>query len=220
MYYHLGFYYKTKSLFDAALNYFNQSISYWLENENDYQYVRSLMGKFVVYKNIDQNKADELIEIFADLRNEGRVKQTIVPSLNYNIGMYYYVDQNFDKALPYFYENINQFNRTQDLIFLCFICTKLNIQLPEVIKTMNLANHPHSTYLIYFRLKALGENRNKLVNYIFQEIIPNELIHQIYTQPLWEFFEEELLRYSNEDKRYAVKLVEYIEKKKKTCKSI
>ena len=51
------------------------------------------------------------------------------------------------------------------------------------------------------------------------DIIPNKLVNQIYVQPFWKIYEEELLGFCEEDKRYAIKLLEYIEKKKKVCKN-
>ena len=215
---HLCMHYKTEGLFEKALIGLNQLMKYWKKKENDYRYIRTLMAVFVIYKSIDKNEANELISIFEDLKREKRIKNTLIPRLNYNIAMFYYNDLEYKKALPYFEENIYSFKREQDLLLVCAICTQLNLPIPNLINEINLSNHPHTVYLNFFRMKHSKVSKEKLVEYIFQDIIPNELNYQIYERPFWLIYEEELLKICDEDKRYAIKLVEYIKKKKEICK--
>lgn len=218
VHHHLCLHYKTEGLFEKALIGLDKLMTYWINQENDYRYIRTLMAEFVIYKNIDKNKAEELINVFQGLKREKRINLSILPRLNYNIAMFYYNNSKYDKALPYFEENIYSFKREQDLLLVCAICTQLNLPIPDLINEINISNHPHVVYLNYFRMKYSKVSEEKLVNYIFQDLIPNELNYQIYERPFWLIYEEELLKICNEDKRYAIKLVEYIKKKKEICK--
>ena len=218
MFYHIGYFHKRNGDFEKALSMYDYCKHYWEKNKNVYRYIHSLMGEFIVYKNIDKSKATEIISIFNDLKTSNKISQTMLPRLNYNIAMFYYMNYEYEKALSYFLENINNFKEYKDLVLVCSICTQLDYSIPSIINDICILDHPHKNYLNYYKMKYLGEKTEKLVDYIFKDIIPNELNHQIYEHPFWRIFEEELLHFSRKDKRYAMKLVEYIEKKKKICK--
>lgn len=207
-------YYKCNGELETSLILFEKMIKHC--EDNDYRKLKAFIGKFMIYKNIDKKKAIQLIGIFDNLKKENRVCPSTISSLNYNIGMFYYIDGMYEKAYPYFWENVEN-GEIKEFIFICAICTQLDLHIPDKINEMNDFESAYKLYLSYFKLKYLHKNNKELVEYIMQVLIPNKLVHNPYSQPFWKMFEEELTKISLKDRRYAIKLAEYIQKKKKVC---
>ena len=208
-------YYKCYGELETSLFYFDKTLEYW--KQNNYRKFKSLMGKFLIYKNIDKKKALKVIDVFIKLKNENKIYLSAISGLNYNIGMFYYIEGMYEKAYPLFWENVEKDNEIKEFVFICALCSKLNLSIPDKIKEMDYIENPYKIFLNYFKLKYMHKDNKELVEYIMQVVVPNKLVYIPYSQPFWEMFEEELMKICLIDKKYAIELVKYIDKKKKIC---
>lgn len=210
-------YYKVNAQFDTALKYFKKSYEFWNNKNNYYRTVRSLIGKFMIYKNIDKIKANEIMDELLTIKENHNLNQQLLENINYTIAMYKYLEKEYCEAYSLFEENFKKKKNDRELLFMCAICSQLDKEIPIDIHDSNYIDHPYKEYLYYFKLKHLNKENKELVAYIMQVIVPLKLEKQIYKQPFWEMFELELTNISLKDKRLAIQLVEYIQKKNKVC---
>lgn len=218
LWYIQAFYHKIQAMFDTSLGEFNKSYEYYYNQNNKYRLSKALMGKYIIYKNIDSKKAEDTAELFMQLKQEKQLYKTMIPSINFNIGMYYYLNNNYEKAFQLFMENINNHQRKREWYYVCAICTQLNISIPKEFENYNVQDNEDPMIMEYFHMKYNKYPNKKLVNYIMKTIVPKHLIQYKYRQPYWAVFEEELFYFSKKDKRFTNTFLEFLDLEKKTCK--
>lgn len=211
-------YYKIQAMFDTSSDIFNQSYDYYLVENNKYRLTKALMGKFLVYTNIDSKKAEETTQLFMQLKNENKIYNSMIPNINFNIGMYYYLKNNYEKSYDLFLDNITTYQRNREWIYICAICTQLDIPIPKEFENYNIQEIESPILMKYFYMKYHNYSNKKLVEYIMKIIIPQSLIYEKYRQPYWAVFEEELFYFSKKDKRFADDLIHFLDLEKKACK--
>ena len=215
--YLLAGYYKVNAQLDTALRYFKKSYKFWNNKNNHYRTVRSLMGKFMIYKNIDKIKANEIMNELLTIKENHNLNLQLLENINYTIAMYKYIEKQYDEAYSLFEENFKKKENDRELLFMCAINSQLDKEIPIEICNSNFIDHSYKEYLYYFKLKQKNKNNKELAKYIMQVIVPLKLEKQKYKQPFWEMFEIELTNISLKDKKQAIQLVEYIQKKNKVC---
>lgn len=95
----------------------------------------------------------------------------------------------------------------------------MNLKIPTEIQGVEKDNSIESICISYFQLKQKNSKNKLLVDNIMKTLIPNVLNYEKYRQPLWKMFEEELLKMSEKDKRYADTFVQYMKIENKMCKN-
>lgn len=218
LWYIQAFYYKTQAMFESSLELFNQTYMLFYNQKNKYRTSKALMGKFIIYKNIDSRKAEEIVELFMRLKQENKLYKTMLPNINFNIGMYYYLNNKYEKALQLFMENINEYQTKREWYYVCAICTQLNLSIPKEFENYNVQDNEDPIIMEYFHMKYNKNSSKKLVNYIMKVIVPQCLIGEKYKQPYWTVFEEELFYFSKKDKRFTDTFLEFLDLEKKACK--
>lgn len=211
-------FFKTKVMFETSLNLFNKSYEYYCQESNNYRTTKALMGKYVIYTNIDTRKAGETTVLLIQLKKEKKLYQSMVPNINFNIGMYYYLNNDYEKAYLLFMENIKDYQRKREWYYVCAICTQLNISIPKEFEDYNVQENEDPLIMEYFIMKYHNIPNKLLVDYIMKTILPKCLIHEKYQQPYWSVFEEELFAFSKKDKRFVDTFLEFLDIEKKTCK--
>lgn len=213
-----GAYEKCNANFSTAIMYFDSAYEYFSEKGNKYRETRNYMGKYMIYKNTDPQKAFEMIPKLLELKREVNLDNKIKSSINYSIGMHYYLNKEYEKAYPFFVENYEMYHKTNVMIFMCSICSHLKIELPDWINSIDTKEQRGAVYLEFFKMKKRNESNEQLVNYIMKTIVPKELIHIPWTLPYWKMFEFELHEITMSQSKYYNTYIEYIEKMEKTCK--
>lgn len=211
-------YFKIQAMFGTALEIFNQSYEFFHKKNNKYRLTKSLMGEYIIYSNIDPSKAEETANILIRLKKESKLSESMIPNINFNIGMNYYLNNKYEKAYELFMENINNYNTKREWYYVCAICTQLNIIIPKEFSNYNVQENENPILMEYFYRKYNNYPNKKLVNYIMKKIVPECLIYEKYRQPYWAVFEEELFYFKSKDKRFTDDLMEYLELEKKACK--
>ena len=213
-----AFYYKLHAMFDSSLAMFNKSFEHYDKMSNSYRLSKSLIGKYIIYVNIDFKKAEETENLLIQLKHKNKLNESMIPNINFNIGMNSYLNNNYEKSYRLFMENINAYQTKREWFYICAICTQLNFSIPKEFENYNVQENEDPEIMEYFRMKYNKYTNKKLVDYIMKTIVPKYLIYQNYRQPYWAVFEEELLAFSKKDKRFADDLIHFLDLEKKACK--
>ncbi|MGN1343558.1 MAG: hypothetical protein ACI4U3_03205 [Traorella sp.] len=199
-----------------ALEKFTKAINYWDIKKNDYRKTKNLIGKFMILENIDLTETEKLIpELIKCKKHELPI--LLKNTINYNIAMFYYMNQRYEEAYPLFIENIEKYNGLKEIIFIGSICTHINRELPDCF-TINYENSSYKLYIDYFKKKQEGKTTQELVDYIMYKLLYEKLIYVPYAQPLWRIYEYELYTFFKSSKKYGKFYIQYKDKLEEICK--
>lgn len=210
---------KTKRCsFNQALIILSDLYQYYKDLKNDYREFKCILGIFNIQKNIDFDEADKTIPMLMEYKKIDSFPDNLKRSINYNIGIYYYLNKKYKNAYSLFYENVVKYNQVKDIAFLGSICTHINIKIPKEIKTIDFMTNCDKLYVNYYKMKMENNDNDNLVNYIMNRILKEKLIYIPYVLPYWRMFEYELLEMMKTNKKYCNAYLKYREKMDKICK--
>ena len=209
---------KCERKLNSALDKFTQLNKYWKSKNNNYRYIKSLNGMFMIYKNIDKNKSLELIKEFENIKKTNCIPKSLLKSINYNIAMYYYVNKYFEEAYPIFIENIEQFDGIQDMVLLGYICTQLDKDIPNCFEKVDYSQSTYKPYINYYKMKKNGRSNDELVDYIMSVLLYDQLSKDEYMDPMWTIFEFELFKLLEKSKKYYRHYIEFRKVREKIVK--
>lgn len=209
---------KCERRFQSALDIHYKQLQYWENTQNQYRKIKTLNGMFMIYKNIDDNKAKEIIDMLENTKNTSNIPMSLIKSINYNIGIYYYIHNNYEKAYHWFMGNIEPDEVNKELIFIGAICTYLNIDLPEVFLDINCMNSNYKLYIDYFKNKKKGKTDKDLIEFINETLYYQKLMNVEYYEPLWRIFENEMDSFLKKSRKNYDSYIEFKEKMDKVCK--
>ena len=172
----------------------------------------------MIYKNIDNNKSMELIKEFEKIKMSDSISKTLLKSINYNIAMYYYVNNKYEEAYPIFIENIEKYHGVQDMILLGYICSKLNIELPKCYNEIDYSHSNYKEFIDFYKMKKQGRNDKELVDYIMSVLLYDKLAEDEYIEPMWTIFEFEMFKLLEKSKKHYNSYIEFIKVRDKVVK--
>lgn len=209
---------KCEKRMQKSLEIHQKQLEYWNKVNNDYRKTKTLNGMFMIYQNIDAEKAKKIIKELEKAIESKNIPISLVKAINYNVGMYYYLNGYYNEAYPFFIKNVDKYNNVKELIFVGAICTNLNQELPDIFLTTNYKNSNYILYIDYFKFKKQGKSDKELIEFINQTLYYQKLIHSEYYQPLWRIFENEMDIFLKKSKKNYDAYIEFKEKMDKTCK--
>lgn len=209
---------KCEKRLDSALDIYKKQLEYWEDTKNEYRKIKAMNGMFMIYKNIDENKSKEMISLLEKEINSKNVPSRMTISINYNIGIFYYFNKEYEEAYYKFMENIIKFNTAKERIFIGAICTKLNKELPDVFLNNDYNDSSYKLYIDYFKLKKNGKSDRDLIEFINNALYYQKLKYQVYYEPLWHIFENEMDYFLKKSRKHYDSYIEFKEKMDKAVK--
>ena len=183
--------------------------------DNSYRLIRALSGKFSIYKDIDNDKAEETIPLLLNASNDKSLPNRTKKALYYNIGMFYYLHKQYDQAKDYFRMSIKIKKDYANLLMLSSSCSEIGDKLPDELDDFE-GDMTRYVYVDYFKIKKQKTNEKELESFIMRKVM-KELKKECFTEPAWNMFERELARLNKITRNYAL-LNEYQHLKNKYCK--
>lgn len=183
--------------------------------DNPYRLIRALSGKFSIYKDIDNDKAEETIPLLLNASNDKSLPNRTKKALYYNIGMFYYLHKQYDQAKDYFRMSIKIKKDYANLLMLSSSCSEIGDELPDELDDFE-GDMTRYVYVDYFKIKKQKTNEKELESFIMRKVM-KELKKECFTEPAWNMFERELARLNKITRNYAL-LNEYQHLKNKYCK--
>lgn len=183
--------------------------------DNSYRLIRALSGKFSIYKDIDNDKAEETIPLLLNASNDKSLPNRTKKALYYNIGMFYYLHKQYDQAKDYFRMSIKIKKDYANLLMLSSSCSEIGDELPDELDDFE-GDMTRYVYADYFKIKKQKTNEKELESFIMRKVM-KELKKECFTEPAWNMFERELVRLNKITRNYAL-LNEYQHLKNKYCK--
>lgn len=167
---------------------------------------------------MDNTQASLLEKELLKLKTNNKIPDAIKNSINYNIALSYYLKRNYEKAIPLFMDNIIQKNYLYEPLFICAMYSQLEKELTDVVylKTTKDIDELMKFYIA----KKEKQDNDVLMKIIMKDILPKQLIHESYYNPIWSMFENELLMIVKKQKKYMKFYLEYVKIMKKTCKDL
>ena len=150
--------------------------------------------------------------------NSKNIPVQLIEAINYNIGMFQYFNKEYEESFHYFIENAEKFKSIKERIFIGAICTKLNKELPDIFLNNDYNDSSYKLYIDYFKLKKNGESDKDLIEFINNALYYQKLIDQVYYEPLWHIFENEMDYFLKKSRKHYDSYIEFKEKMDKTCK--
>ena len=210
---------KCKGRLNSALDYFEKSCVCW-KNVSLYREVKSINGKFMIYSNIDDLKAINTICQLKNEVNSDNLPNSFKNSVNYNIGIYYFMKKKYEESYNCFYENIIKYDGIKEMIFIGSICTHLQKELPECFTSIDYSNSNYKQYIDYYKMKKEGKTDTDLVDYIINVLMYEKLVHNEYAEPMWRIYEYELFEFMKKSKKHTKYYIKYKEMLDKICKYV
>ena len=210
---------KCKGRLNSALDLFEKSCEYW-KDISPYRRIKSLNGKFMIYKNIDDDKSKQTIQELLIAMNNNKLPKSLMNSINYSIGIYYFYKKSYLDSLKFLYENVVKFDGIKEMIFIGSICTHLQKELPDCFNTIDYSNSNYKQYIDYYKMKKEGRNDNDLVDYIVNVLMYEKLVHNEYAEPMWRIYEYELFEFMKKSKKHTKYYIKYKEMLDKICKYV
>ena len=187
---------------DEALKIHDGLIKYWSNEKNEYRVCKSLMGKLMIYRNLDKHKAEEIIHVISTKINHLKSNKDFTNNVNYNIGVFFYTIGKFDDAIIHFRKTLENDLILPALFMLCLSCTYVDAKLPAELDNYDSDDTALCCYLEYFRKKKSEVNAIELENYIMSNMLPY-LKKEEYEFPIWSFFEREILTLNQITRNYS-----------------
>lgn len=212
MYYRASFY-ELKLQYIKALNIYEEIEKQ--SKDNPYRLIRALSGKFSIYKDIDNDKAEEMIPLLLNILNDKSVSNRTKQVQYYNIGMFYYLHKQYDQAKDYFRMSTEVNLNCANLLMLSATCCEIDEELPDALEDY-IDNISRYVYIEYFKLKKHKSNEKELKSFIIRNVM-KELKKECFTEPSWNMFERELVRLNKKTRNYSI-LNEYLNLKNMYCK--
>ena len=210
---------KCKGRLNSALDYFEKSCVCW-KNVSLYREVKSINGKFMIYSNIEDLKAINTICQLKKEVNSDNLPNSFKNSVNYNIGIYYFMKKKYEESYNCFYENIIKYDGIKEMIFIGSICTHLQKELPECFTSIDYSNSNYKQYIDYYKMKKEGKTDTDLVDYIINVLMYEKLVHNEYAEPMWRIYEYELFEFMKKSKKHTKYYIKYKEMLDKICKYV
>lgn len=114
-------------------------------------------------------------KVYADTVMRNGKDETYMYEFNHVVGLYYYIEKNYDLAWMYFIRTIYESDYYfPEIIFLNHIATIQNKELPEILKKeipVNKENEVYEPIYTYFCLKNYHETPQALENYLWDRCI-------------------------------------------------
>lgn len=211
--YYQTYQYKLKTKYLIALNIYEEIEKQ--SKDNPYRLIRALSGKFSIYKDIDNDKAEETIPLLLNASNDKSLPNRTKKALYYNIGMFYYLHKQYDQAKDYFRMSIKIKKDYANLLMLSSSCSEIGDELPDELDDFE-GDMTRYVYVDYFKIKKQKTNEKELESFIMRKVM-KELKKECFTEPAWNMFERELARLNKITRNYAL-LNEYQHLKNKYCK--
>ena len=211
--YYQTYQYKLKTKYLIALNIYEEIEKQ--SKDNPYRLIRALSGKFSIYKDIDNDKAEEMIPLLLNILNDKSVSNRTKQVQYYNIGMFYYLHKQYDQAKDYFRMSIKIKKDYANLLMLSSSCSEIGDELPDELDDFE-GDMTRYVYVDYFKIKKQKTNEKELESFIMRKVM-KELKKECFTEPAWNMFERELARLNKITRNYAL-LNEYQHLKNKYCK--
>lgn len=202
---------KCNSNFQTALEIYQRLEEYWRNRNNYYCMIKNELGIFTIYKNTDKSKAEDYAIKLKKIKNE-QFSCLVNRIINYNVGMFYYYNNNLIEANELFSENILNYKNKKEWLYIGAISTMRGTDLPDEILAVDLSDEPTKEYIEYFRLKKKGVSNNTLAYYIMDTLIPQKLKYYKSKEPYWSIFEKELLELSKKSRSLSKFYFKYLEK--------
>lgn len=197
---------KMEGEFHQALNLFEKSSKYWKDKSNNYRLTKTLLGLFDIYKNISNLHADE---IAIELLETKKTTPSFIPIINYNVGIYYYLNEEYEKAYPLFLENALNYERYKDWPFVGILCTILKKPIPKEIKQVDSSKSNDQVFIDYYIKKSEDLETKKLIDFLLSEVIQRLLNYQ-EKEPYWKIFEIEMQTLCNDSNKYYKAYFNYL----------
>lgn len=189
----------SKVNYTEALDIYQELYDYYDETNNSIRKVRILMKMFNTYRDIDYKKAQEYAIKLENILKQETLPETLTCSIYYNFGMYYYLNNNYEKALTN-YEKSNEIEPNKSAtLFICGCRSRLGI-----ITNYKFKVDPSFVYypcLHYFEMKANNNSEKELEHYILKDVM-NVLVKEKYEQPLWSMFNYEMSELVKKTRNY------------------
>ena len=195
---------------EAESNY-QYLLKYYDNNSNYLRKARIVMDLHSLYRDSDYKKAEEYTKYMNELKKY-ELPDNMKEALYYNLGMYYYLNNNYEEALLN-YEKSNEI--AYDPLTILFICScQSHLNCLRYYKVNE--NHKLYPYIKYFQLKVNSNDYLFLENYIEDELMVL-LIKERYEQPFWNMFSYEISTLVKQTRNYK-KYLEFQEKMQFTTK--
>lgn len=210
---------KIERKLEKALDIFIELKKYWENKNNQYRIIKALNGMFMIYKNIDSVKALKTINEFEDIKKRYELPKSLIKAINYNIGIYCYINNYFEEAYPIFLENVKKYDGIQELIFLGYICSQLNKELPDCFNNVDYRKSNYKEYIDFYVMKKKNKDPKDLVNYIMNVLLENKLKIEEDFEPLWKIFEYEMFLLLEKSKKNYNSYVKFKNIEEKSVKN-
>lgn len=182
-----------------AIEIYKFLIEYYTSNKNYIRKIRVKMRLFNIYRDIDHIKADSFANILMNELNNEIIPNQMKSSIYYNLGMYYYLNNDYTNALFNFEKSNEIENGSMTTLFICSIKSRLNLSYSFKIKTNE--NDTNYLYLKYYEMKFDKLSPRKLEDYILSNLVPL-LMNEKYEYPLWDMFNYETSQLVKETRNY------------------
>lgn len=191
-----------------ALQIYHELLDYYKHKNNVIRNVRIVMQLFNVYRDIDNLKAKEYANKLELIIENDNLTPDLLRPIYYNLGMYYYLKNNFEEALNK-YEKSNEIQTNQaTILFICSCKSRLN-KINDYYFRPDV-NYIYYPYLHYYELKAKRVSEKELENYIFSCLL-DLLMKEKYEYPFWNMINFELTLLVKKTRNYK-KYLEFQEK--------
>ena len=138
--------------------------------------------------------------------------------MNFNIGMFYFMNQKYEEAYSLFLENVQAFGSEKELVFLGSVCTHLSLELPDCFIKFNDVDSPYYVFTKFYQMKKEGKESLSLTFYIMNTILEEQLMNDEYLQPMWAIFEYEMLELVKMSKKNFSDYLKFREMQESICK--
>lgn len=197
-----------------ALEIYKDLLKYYEREDNVLRKTRTLMDIHSIYRDVDQEKGKIYTSKLEDIVKDERLPVSMKKSVYYNLGMYYYLYEDYEKALKYYERSNELMNDEKNILFICACKSRLN----QIICFDYSICENHSLYpcLKYYQLCAEGVPPVQLQQFILKEVM-KRLKQEIYAEPLWTMYEYEMSRLCKKTRSYRSYQI-YILKMKENIK--
>lgn len=164
--------------------------------------------------NVDDAKLyeEKIIECVKSEKLMAQVKQTTF----HNIGMRYYLKDNFEKAHLY-YQKAWEFSKSMStLLYYCACSSRLDYPIEIDLKEEINSSSALAPFLYFYQFKQQKYEEKNLEDYILNEMM-RALKKEKYRLPMWDMFDFEMRKLTKTTHNYK-KYHLYLELQDKTIK--
>ncbi len=205
MQYHIHLYEKLMLNMQCGLETLKK-IELNLDKNNYYRKSKVMMARFNIIKNIDKKMAEITIKELTKQMELKCIPYRLKSKINYNIASFYYnIQLNYEQALSYYSISYKMNNKTQNaLLFMCACCRELNLKLPDELEKCEInKKNPNSVYLEYYKRLKKDIDCRELEDFILHNVM-GVLKKELYHNPYWKIFENEMIRLSKITRDYSL----------------